>query len=162
MVQMDQVAYKFSSDGKATKASMNEQLPFVMVCVFQAESRILQEGGGDTMANLRETFKKGRTGNDGKNTPMPFAVRGAFSSVQTQHETLENVQGTIFGYAVPPWAKEVSGPSIQCAFLSGDKTRGGTVVDFKSTHGTFVEWARTGRFHLGIPHDGEAYEKMDF
>ena len=150
MVQMDQIAYKFSSSGAASKATQSEQLPFVMVCVFQPENRVLQEGGGDTLANLRSTFEgKGRTGHDGKNTPMPFAVRGAFERVQTEQGTLENVQGTIFGYAIPPWAREVSGESIRCAFLNGDKTKGGSVVDFKSQHGTFVEWARTGRFHLG-------------
>lgn len=158
---MNSVAWKFSKDGKAQKAATHEQLPFVLVCVFSSENRIMVDGGGDTMANLKETFhNKGRT-QDGRNTPMPFAIRGAFTSLQTTHETLKDVQGTIFGYSIPPWQETVSGPTIQCAFLSGDHAKGGQVVDFESTHGTFVEWARTGRFHLGFPQE-EEFETTKF
>jgi alpha-acetolactate decarboxylase len=171
MLQAETVAYRFDSSGKATKAQQHEQMPFVMVCVFEPEARA--HADGITLKNLREWWAGQGMEKGGKNTPMPFAVRGAFSSVTTSHGVLKDVQGTIFGYAVPDWQKDISGgwsgedgagQGLRCAFLSGDKSRGGTVLDFTSIRGTFVEWATTGRQHFGMPFGKEAkqFSKMDF
>ena len=40
MVQVDSVAYSLDKDGKATKASQQDQMPFTMVCVFQPSKRV--------------------------------------------------------------------------------------------------------------------------
>lgn len=111
-----------------------------MMCLLTPENRYVR-GGGDTITNLRDAFTKGKFEYDGANNPVPFAVRGAFSSVTTTKGELKNVQGTIFGFAVPAWMESVSGPGIRCCFLSGCHMKGGEVVDFLSISGTFVEWA---------------------
>jgi hypothetical protein len=111
-----------------------------MICHHVPENRVVT-GGGDTISNLRETFKKGKYQYDGFNNPVPFAVRGAFSSVTTTNGTLRNVQGTVFGWAVPGWMESICGPGVRCCFLSGCHMKGGEVVDYLSVEGTFVEWA---------------------
>ena len=112
-----------------------------MMCLFTPENRVVKQNGGDTMDNLRDTFKEGKYQYDGINSPVPFAVRGAFSSVKTTKGELKGVVGTIFGFAVPAWMENVSGPGIRCCFLSGCRLEGGGVLDYSSTRGTFVEWA---------------------
>ncbi|OQO11735.1 hypothetical protein B0A48_03462 [Cryoendolithus antarcticus] len=168
MLQVDRTAYTFSSTGKATKAAQDAQLPFVMVCVFQPERRLGVDGMFGNMTVLRDMFKNGE--GQKVNVPIPFAVRGAFSKVKTKEGEWKNVQGTIFGFAVPKWASGVSGGwdgekanGLRCAFLSGDKGTGGTVEDFECVTGSFLEFAKMGRFHLGMPFGAEAaeFEKMD-
>lgn len=112
-----------------------------MMCLFTPENRIVKPDGGDAMANLRGTFKKGKYQYYGINNPVPFAMRGAFSSVKTTKGEFKGVVGTIFGFAVPAWMESVSGPGIRCCFISGCRTQGGDVLDYSSTRGTFVEWA---------------------
>lgn len=94
---------------------------------------------------------------------MPFAVRGAFRFVQTTQGRLEDVQGTIFGFGIPRWLEGISGPApagFRCCFLSGCRRVGGEVVDFLSIGGTFVEWAVSDHFRVGLPRD-ERFEVMD-
>jgi alpha-acetolactate decarboxylase len=138
---VDSKAYTFDDNHKATAASPDTPLAFAMLCLFTPENRVVNPNGGDTIENLRDTFKKGKFDYDGINNPVPFAVRGAFSSVKTTKGELKGVQGTIFGFAVPAWMESLSGPGVRCCFLSGCRTIGGEVLDYSSTRGTFVEWA---------------------
>lgn len=141
VILIDSKAFILDSNNKASAASPNTPLAFAMMCLFVPENRIVKPNGGDTMENLRDTFKEGKYEYDGINNPVPFAVRGAFSSVKTTKGEMQGVQGTIFGFAVPAWMESVSGPGIRCCFLSGCRTEGGEVLDYSSTRGTFVEWA---------------------
>lgn len=138
---LDSKAYLFDNDNKAHPAPPDQRLAFAMICLLTPENRVVTPGGGDTLENLRETFKRGKFEYDGFNNPVPFAVRGAFSSVTTTKGEMNNVQGTIFGWAVPKWMESLSGPGIRCCFLSGCGMKGGEVVDYLSIDGTFVEWA---------------------
>jgi len=137
---IDSKAWIFDDNHNAELAPPDTPLAFAMMCLFTPENRIVKPNGGDTMANLRDTFKKGKFQYDGINNPVPFAVRGAFSILKTTKGELKGAHGTIFGFAVPAWMENVSGPGIRCCFLSGCHKLGGEVVDYHSTRGTFVEW----------------------
>ncbi|KAF7191061.1 Alpha-acetolactate decarboxylase [Pseudocercospora fuligena] len=152
LIQVDGVAYSIDKDGDVEKADKDEQLPFVMVTIFQPTQRV-KPPPSTTSKKLKEVFERG------KNTPMPFRLKGPFKYINTQQQTYWDVSGTIFGYAVPEWQKAISGERLQCMFLSEDKKNGGRVVDFETGDGASLEWAKCGRFHLGFPQDDE-YEEL--
>lgn len=151
MIQLDSIAYSIDPEGNVEKAGKEDCLPHVMVTVFQPNQRSKLPVGANAKI-VREMFAKN------KNTPMPFRIHGAFKYLSTQQETYWNVQGTVFGFAVPGWQKSVSGEGLQCCFLSADKRRGGRVREFEVGEGSGVEWAKCGRFHLGFPQDEEFEE----
>jgi len=152
MIQIDSVAYTIDRDGKAKQADRGEQMPHTMVCVFQPTQRV-KPPVRTTKAKVLDVFQRG------KNTPMPFRIVGLFKYLNTQQETYWDVKGTIFGYAIPGWQKDVSGEGLQCCFLDDGKKVGGRVLDFETGEGAVLEWAKCGRFHLGFPQD-EEYEEL--
>lgn len=158
MIQLDSTAYTLSKAGKASKASRESQVPFVMVTVFQPTYSTTAPKGLKKQ-QLGEVFASGGQLVGGRNTPMPFRITGAFRSIQVGSQTLSDVRGTIFGYMIPAWQKDISGEGAQCCFLSDDKQSGGRVQDFEAVGDVKVDWAKCGRFHLGFP-QSEEYEAL--
>jgi len=151
MIQIDTIAYTIDKNGTAVRAERDESMPFVMVCVFQPTQRV-KPPVRTTKEKVLEVFKRS------KNTPMPFRISGMFKYINTQQQTYWDVKGTIFGYCVPSWQKDVSGEGLQSCFLSDDKKKGGRVLDFETGEGAVLDWAKCGRFHLGFPQDQEFEE----
>lgn len=148
MILLDSEAYSFAASGSATLMEEDEQIPFVMVTAFapQQKARLPK---GTTRKKVREGFERG------KNTPMPFRIVGRFAYISTKQETYWDVRGTIFGFYLPDWQRDISGEGVQCCYLSEDRERGGRVADFETGEASLLEWARCGRFHLGFPQDEE-------
>lgn len=123
---------------------------------------------------------KGKYHYDGRNDATPFAVRGAFrwirikekssetTTMTTQTESeykdeesgkdvnlLEGVQGVIFGFLLPEWMRgPIGGPDeALCCFVSGCRGFGGEVEGFESVKGTFLEWATSDHFRVGLARD---------
>lgn len=140
IAMLDSKVYRFDESNKAYPAFPETSLAFAMICLFTPENRFVSKGG-DTIHNLRSTFGQGKFPYDGRNNPVPFAVRGAFRSVTTTAREINNVQGTVFGFAVPKWMEQLCGPEFRCCFRSGCHSMGGEVVDFETVSGTFVDWA---------------------
>jgi len=153
MIQIDSVAYAVDKDGDAERADKQDQMPFTMVTVFQPAQRI-KPPTGTTHKRVLELFA-GRS----KNTPLSFRITGEFKYINTQQATYWDVKGTIFGFCIPVWQKEVSGEGLQSCFLSEDKKRGGRVLDFEMGEGAVLDYGKCGRFHLGFPQDQE-YEQL--
>lgn len=152
MIQLDSTAYIISKDGSAKTAEKGACMPHTSVVVFQPTYRF-EAPSGTSSAKVKEVFDMG------KNTPMPFRLEGAFKSITTEQKSYEGVKGTIFGFAIPSWQREVSGEGLVCCFISEDKKAGGRVKDFETAEGVTVDWAKCGRFHLGFPQDDE-YEQL--
>lgn len=152
MILTDSHAYSIDDNGSITRADEEDQLPFVMVTSFQPAQRV-KPPKGTSSKKVKEVFERG------KNTPMPFRISGKFQYISTKQQTYWDVQGTIFGFSIPSWQKDVSGEGLQCCFLAEDKKRGGRVSDFETGEGAVLEWAKCGRFHLGFPQD-EEYEQL--
>lgn len=148
MVQIDGVTYTIDKDGDAEPAEKDDQLPFVMVTIFQPTQRV-KTPPSTTSKKLKEVFEAG------KNTTMPFRIRGTFKYINTKQQTFWDAKGTIFGFCIPKWQSAVSGEGLQCCFLSEDKENGGRVEDFETGEGAVLEWSKCGRLHLGFPQDEE-------
>jgi acetolactate decarboxylase len=141
------------------------QLPFVMVTKYVPEFSLEVNGEVDIDSLMDVLGCEGPIAG-GKNSFMPFRVRGTFSRVEfyvVGHE-LVDVKGTVFGFVSPKWAKHISVTGVHCYFLSerdGEgKLRGGKVKQFKTSGGVELTWSLTGRFHLGLP-SGEEWEDLD-
>lgn len=104
---------------------------------------------------------KGKFHYDGRNHATPFAVRGAFRWVRLKAKSqgqgqdsglLEGVQGVIFGFLLPTWMRgAIDGPDeALCCFVSGCRGFGGEVGGFESVQGTFLEWATSDHFRVGL------------
>ncbi|KAH9822859.1 hypothetical protein Tdes44962_MAKER00687 [Teratosphaeria destructans] len=148
MIQIDSVAYSLDGNGAAERADREDQMPFVMVTVFQPNQRVKVPVSTGSK-KVKEVFERG------KNTPMPFRITGLFKYIGTQQQTYWDVKGTIFGYSIPRWQKDISGEGLQSCFISDDKQKGGRVLDFETGEGVVLEWAKCGRFHLGFSQDAQ-------
>lgn len=129
---LDSKIYCFDSQSTTNAPPPSTPIAFAIITLFRPSDRTNNASGGDTLSNLRLTFSQ--SGGSGKNHPIVFAIRGAFSSVSfTTGARLENVQGTVFGFALPKWLEGLSfsssgsgsGSRVRCLFLSGCRGRGG-------------------------------------
>ncbi|KAK3049215.1 hypothetical protein LTR09_009393 [Extremus antarcticus] len=148
MIQVDSVMYSFDEDGEATEADKDDQLPFCMVTIFQPSQQV-KPPKGTTSKKVKDVFERS------KNTPLSFKLSGRFGYISTKQQTYWDVEGTIFGFSIPAWQKDISGEGLQCCFLDDDKEKGGRVLDFETGEGAVLRWAKTGRLHLGFPQDEE-------
>lgn len=173
------------------RAKGESLLPFVMVTKFVPEFSF--NISGDTeMESLMDLLEIEGPVAGGKNSFMPFRLRGSFSFVSLHdvgpsgnsrrsssatsspppaaatpsenERKLENVKGTIFGFHGPKWAEGISPTGFHCSFLSERDEegvlRGGRVSDFRADGTVELTWAKTGRFHLGLPTDGK-FEELE-
>ncbi|KAL1296555.1 hypothetical protein AAFC00_000058 [Neodothiora populina] len=138
---------------------------------------VLLDGGADGKAGGRNSF-------------VPFVVRGAFDRLdlrtvapqrfpgQGLREVAKNAKqwsiekktkGEIFGIVSPEWSQGISVAGVHCHFVALDadgdgkgRVEGGHVVDFEAAEDEEleIEWAVTGRFHLGMPR-GKEWEELD-
>ena len=148
LIQVDGVAYSIDKDGDVEPADKEDQLPFVMVTIFDPKKRV-KPPPSTTSKKLKEVFEAG------KNTTMPFRLKGSFKYINTQQQTYWDVKGTIFGFCIPNWQGHISGEGLQSCFLAEDKAKGGRVSNFETGEGALLEWAKCGRLHLGFPQDDE-------
>ncbi|WPH03165.1 alpha-acetolactate decarboxylase [Acrodontium crateriforme] len=148
MIQLDGITYTLDKDGDADRAEKDDQLPFVMVTVFQPTERV-KPPVSTTSKKLKELFEQG------KNTPIAFRIQGKFKYINTEQQTYWDVTGSIFGYCIPAWQEAASGEGLQSCFLHESKKTGGRVVDFETGDGAILNWTKCGRLHLGFPKDDE-------
>lgn len=151
MILLDGQAYAVRKEGTAVPAPLQERLPFAMVTVFQPTHRI--QLSALTLDDLEELMSSTELGPArGVNTLMPFKITTIFTSMSLEqggHHT--NIGGTVFGFIVPKWMREISGPRIHAHFLDEEESKGGRVESFEVDGGVTLGFAKCGRFHLGFP-----------
>ncbi|KAI4721970.1 alpha-acetolactate decarboxylase [Aureobasidium sp. EXF-10727] len=168
--------------GKVLPADPSTPLPFVQVTNFQPEHEVAVSGL--KKADLVNVFEKNGPNAGGKNSFVPFVVKGKFKSLQLriagpqEHDGqdlaevaanarkwgVQDVKGTMFGIASPEWMQGVSVAGVHCHFMTeveqGKDAEGGHVLDFETADEAVLQWAVTGRYHLGFPRD-EEWENLD-
>ncbi|KIW03671.1 uncharacterized protein PV09_04992 [Verruconis gallopava] len=182
LVFVDSKAYQISKDGRnlAQKAPADAGLAFVIVTKFVPEYQLTVNGSLDKDA-LLDVFGSQGDGAGGKNSFIPFRIRGEFARIklkgnintpdQADHSTsnpgdddLLDVKGTIFGFIGPESFAGVSVCGVHGCFLSdapdNEESRGGSFDDFEAKGEVEVAWAVTGRFHIGFPR-GDEWENLD-
>ncbi|KAK5170992.1 uncharacterized protein LTR77_004136 [Saxophila tyrrhenica] len=137
MIQVDSAMYTFDEDGEATRADKEDQLPFCMVTIFQPSQQV-KPPIKTTSKKVKEVFERS------KNTPLAFKLSGRFGYISTKQATYWDVDGTIFGFSIPAWQKDISGEGLQCCFLAADKQKGGRVLDFETGEGAALQWTKYG------------------
>lgn len=149
MILLDRQAHVLRKDGSAVPAPTNAQLPFAMVTIYQPTYRV--QLPSLTLEELEDLMSSSELGPaKGVNTVMPFKMSGKFASVSLEEgSNLQAVSGTVFGFVVPKWMKDISGPRIHAHFLDESGSKGGLVSDFEIEDGITLGFAKCGRFHLG-------------
>lgn len=155
MILIDRQAYALRKDGTVVPAPMDARLPFAMVTIFQPTYRIkLPNLSFEELEELVSSEELGPA--KGVNTLMPFTITAAFASVSLEQSgELTNIEGTIFGFVVPRWMREISGPRIHAHFLDEEESTGGRVEGFEIEEALTLGFAKCGRFHLGFPQGPE-------
>jgi acetolactate decarboxylase len=174
---LDGKPWQMLPSGKVQPASPQTSIPFVQVTNFQPEFQT--KAVGLKKEALVDVFEKSGPGAGGKNSFVPFLVKGKFKSLHLriagpqEHDgqdlaevaanarkwSVENVEGTMFGIASPEWMAGVSVAGVHCHFMTeaepGKDAEGGHVLDFETGDEAVLQWAVTGRYHLGFPRDDE-------
>lgn len=153
MILIDRQAYQLAKDGTVIPGPSSARLTFAMVTIFQPTYRIkVPDLTLDSLQDLVSSSELGPA--KGVNTLMPFKIVGLFASVSLDGVgSLSEVMGTMFGFVVPSWMRDISGPRIHAHFLDADETKGGLATDFDLSEGVTLGFAKCGRFHLGFPKD---------
>jgi alpha-acetolactate decarboxylase len=151
MILVDRKAHALRTDGTVVPAPMNARLPFAMVTIYQPTYRI--QLPSLTLEELEDVVSSSELGPaKGTNTLMPFKITGDFASVTLEDSSqISTSKGTIFGFVVPKWMREISGPRIHAHFVEESGKIGGLVSDFDISEGVTLGFAKCGRFHLGFP-----------
>lgn len=147
-------AYALSTDNKASPAPEGARLPFAMVTIFRPTFRMeVPQLDMESLDDLLSSPKLAHA--RAVNTLAPFKVVGLFKSVEfTNGGEQSNLNGIVFGFAVPTWMKNISGHRIHAHFLADSGEVGGRVEDFETDVAT-LSFAKTGRFHLGFSQSQE-------
>jgi len=171
-------------------AGAQQMLPFVQVTKFMPAFRSALSTGfsKDELVDYFAGAGGEGGGTGGPNSFVPFSVTGSFKSVNVRiagprsHERenlaevtarakkwdLKDVKGTMFGVASPEWMQGVTVGGVHAHFLSDEGEgsgaqevrKGGHVLGFETGEKAVLEWAVTGRYHLGFPGD-ENWENLD-
>jgi len=64
--------------------------------------------------------------------------------------TLSDVEGTLVGFRFPDYAKGLEVPGYHLHFITGDRTRGGHVLDCRLNRG-ILALERSSELHLELP-----------
>ena len=157
---LDSVAWQIGSDCSVKRADHYTSLPLVQVTRYLPEAELVLDEGS-VMGGLVERMAK--AGHGGQNSFMPFRLRGKFASVSvggSAGRTLEDVEGVMFGLMSPVWAQGFSVVGANAVFMtSGKNSLGGRVKAFKTAGACKLDWAVTGRYHLGMP-SGQEWEGL--
>ncbi|KAF2023489.1 alpha-acetolactate decarboxylase [Setomelanomma holmii] len=155
MILLGQQAYAIRQDGTAVSAPQNARLPFAMVTTYQPTYRVQLPGlSFEGLEDLIGSEELGPA--KAVNTLTPFKIYAAFASVSFEEGgQWKGRSGTMFGFVVPKWMREMSGPRIHAHFLDEDETKGGKLTDFEIEEAFTLTFAKCGRFHLGFPQGPE-------
>lgn len=175
MVMVGGRIYRVSADGQATEVPDSTRTPFAAVTFFDSE-RIIDLPKGTDYARMQKRLDSAMPG-----IALPYAIRmvGRFDYVKTRsvprqskpyprlvevvknQPTFEfsNVGGTIVGFRLPGYVKELNVPGYHLHFLTDDRTAGGHVLEFLIGNAP-VELDLCDALHVALPRDRAFAEAM--
>jgi acetolactate decarboxylase len=175
MIVIDHEVYQARADGTVRRMPENSSTPFASVVNFRPD---MTPGLTDVLT--KETFQT-RVDGFAPNQNLFLAVRfdGYFTSMKvrsvpkqkkpypplaevTPHQAefeYTGVRGTVIGFRCPSFVKGVNVPGYHLHFISGDKTKGGHILDFTTVGGN-LQLDACDRFHMILP-DQEQFRALD-
>jgi acetolactate decarboxylase len=146
MVILNGKFYQIKADGAAYPVADNSKTPFSAVTFFRKE-RSLRLAGQMTYQQLQQQIDKQLPTS---NLPYAILLQGTFPSLKVRSVPkqippyiplkdvvnqqqvvfeLQNVQGTLVGFRLPQYLKDVNVAGYHFHFITNDRTAGGHVLD---------------------------------
>ena len=152
LVCLDASCYRITTDGMAHKLSPESKIAFATVVFFHSNKTFAltpQSNFTDLGKYLDEKFIE-------KNSTFAIKIDGFFSNVTARsiskqdklyvplsdvvgNQTVShfsNIKGTLVGFYIPDYMKEINVAKYHFHFLTSDQKFGGHVLDFSMTNGT--------------------------
>jgi acetolactate decarboxylase len=172
MVELDGIFYQIKASGKVECPADSIRTPFAMITSYDPDMQttvVRQADMKELLAHIDSLLPT-------KNIIYAIRIDGAFGYMKTRSVPkqtkpyprladviknqsifeFENVEGTITGYWIPEYMKEVCSSGYHMHFLSADKKSGGHVLDCTITSGT-ISLDYTYTFTLELPAQNEFY-----
>jgi acetolactate decarboxylase len=154
LIAADGVFYTVRGDGRAYPLESGEKTPFAVVTRFDSDRQAPLPGGLDFSGlnahldglmvggenyfqaiRIDGTFPRLTVRSEPKQIPPYRPLAEVIKEQQVVFE-LSDVQGTLIGFRVPDYAAAFNVPGYHFHFLSGDRRRGGHVLDIETDEGT--------------------------
>jgi len=146
MVVLDGKFYQIKSDGVAYPVKNNSKTPFSAVTFFRQERSLrltglltyqelisqideqLPTSNLPYAIRLKGTFPSLKVRSVPKQTP-PYSPLGEVISQQQVVFEFQNVQGTLVGFRLPQYLKDVNAAGYHFHFITSDRRKGGHLLD---------------------------------
>ena len=180
MVVLDGVVYKAKSDGSVEVVADSETVPFAAVAHFDSDipaTELTSIANFDSLKAALDDIIAQQTGDFNqfyiatiqgnfdlvhvRSVPMqskPYKPLAEVTKNQAEF-VYENIQGTAVAMRFPDYMQGINLPGWHLHFLSGDKTKGGHVLDAKLADGS-VNMDIIREFQLVVP-DTENFANLD-
>jgi len=170
MVVLDGEVYRVSSDGNASVAPDEVNIPFAAVAFFKEDFSFESTGDKMDYAALKKLIDSRLVT---KNAFYAIKIEGNFGYIKTRSVfrqkkpyppltaalknqpifEFENVGGTIVGFRCPDYVTGINVPGYHFHFLTDDKTAGGHVLEMK-TGDINIKIDRIDAFYMNLPREG--------
>jgi acetolactate decarboxylase len=163
LVCLDAVCYQITADGLAHKLSSESKIAFATVVFFKSDKTLdinKQHNFTELQKYLDDTMIE-------KNGIFAIEVNGFFSgvtarSIQKQDKlyvplsdvvgnqtvsNFSNVKGTLVGFYIPDYMKEINVAKYHFHFVTDDKKFGGHLLDMNVTNGT-IKISKINKIHI--------------
>jgi len=170
MIVLGGEVYQIAADGVVYESADSIRTPFAVVTFFTA----------DTTISIKESIDKHQLKNAidqllaGRNIPAAIKITGDFSTIRTRSVprqsrpypplldvlknqpefTLENVSGTIAGFRLPAYMKNINAPNYHFHFITDNESAGGHLLDFTARNLT-IEIDTKHYIAIQLPHDDD-------
>jgi acetolactate decarboxylase len=176
MIVLDGTVYQAKADGRAAKPDGAIPTPFAVVCGFSPDQTLSLSGAdfkaacelidkavprqdGFCAVKIEGAFSKIRVRSAPAQTKPYLPLAEALTRYQSVHD-LENVSGTIVGFRFPPYMKGVNVTGYHFHFISGDRMKGGHVLDFTLPQGKCLVHV-CDRFLMIVPENPKQTQDLD-
>lgn len=180
MIFVDGVVYKAKADGSVEIQPDQETVPFAAVTYFDEDiiprkivdvqsiealktilDQVITEEADDFNRFYVVTLEGSYVMAHVRSVPpqeKPYHPLAEIAKTQVEY-TYENLEGTIVAVRCPDYVKGINLPGWHLHFLSGDKTKGGHLLDASLRQGT-LKMDEVSEFQLRLP-DTEAFADLN-
>jgi len=172
---LDDKIYQLQASGSVRQAGPDEIIPFAVSTQFEPQKTVeIQLGGKDAVDSVLEDLTAGKA----KNLFVTYRIHGLFSHLKSRTvrgqsydgepladlgkkqsvEEYSDVSGTIVGFRTPKNWQGFGVAGEHLHFIDDERTKGGHVLEVRSSGKVKVEIAVCSNVHVELP-TGEDFNK---
>lgn len=170
MILLENQVYQVKSDGRAVTVAGNAKTPLAVVTCFQPKQTLkvtqpmdqamfqkwldqqLQAVNGMFAIRVSGKFDHVKTRSNPPVTQKPYPPLASIISQNQKTFDFEQVDGDFVGFRLPGYMQHVNIPGYHFHFLTGDKSRGGHVLNYSVSNAT-VSIEPLSSFQVDVPND---------